>query len=107
RHADPAGVVHEPLELQLPAVPARPAAAAGGVTAGEGDGAVRVVAVVSGQVQGVGYRYYVRERATAAGLSGRALNLPDGRVEVLLLGPRAAVDAVAAALDGPDAPGTV
>ena len=67
----------------------------------------RVVAVVSGHVQGVGYRYFVRTRAGAAGLSGSARNLPDGRVEVVLEGPADAVTVVLAALDGPEAPGTV
>ena len=68
---------------------------------------VRVVAVVSGHVQGVGYRWFVQGRATAAGLAGSARNLPDGRVEVVLEGPDDAVRAVVAALDGPDAPGSV
>ena len=67
----------------------------------------RVVAVVSGHVQGVGYRYFVRTRARAAGLSGSARNLPDGRVEVVLEGPDDAVAAVVTELDGPRAPGTV
>jgi acylphosphatase len=67
----------------------------------------RVVTVVSGHVQGVGYRYFVRTRAKAAGLTGSARNLPDGRVEVVLEGPEAAVTAVVAELDGPRAPGTV
>jgi acylphosphatase len=67
----------------------------------------RVVAVVSGHVQGVGYRYFVRGVAEAAGLSGSARNLPDGTVEVVLEGPDDDVAAVVAALDGPDAPGTV
>jgi acylphosphatase len=67
----------------------------------------RVVALVSGHVQGVGYRWFVRELATDAGLTGSARNLPDGRVEVVLEGPDDAVAAVLAALDGPRAPGTV
>jgi acylphosphatase len=69
--------------------------------------AVRVVAVVSGHVQGVGYRWFVRGRATAAGLAGSARNLPDGRVEVALEGAGDDVRSVVDALDGPDAPGTV
>jgi acylphosphatase len=68
---------------------------------------VRVVAVVSGHVQGVGYRWFVRERAAATGLAGSAHNLPDGRVEVVLEGPEDDVRAVVAALDGPGAPGSV
>jgi acylphosphatase len=65
----------------------------------------RVVALVSGHVQGVGYRWFVRELASAAGLSGSARNLPDGRVEVVLEGTD--VDRVVAELDGPRAPGRV
>ena len=68
---------------------------------------VRVHAYVSGLVQGVGYRWFVRGLADAAGLSGWARNLPDGRVEVELEGPADDVRAVAAALDGPRAPGSV
>ena len=67
----------------------------------------RAVAVVSGHVQGVGYRWFVREQASAAGLAGAARNLPDGRVEVVLEGSDDAVAAVLDALDGPRAPGSV
>lgn len=68
---------------------------------------VRVVALVSGRVQGVGYRFFVRELASDAGLAGSATNLPDGRVEVVLEGREDDVRAAVAALDGPDAPGRV
>ena len=37
--------------------------------------------LVSGRVQGVGFRYYVSSRARALGLAGFVRNLPDGRVE--------------------------
>ena len=67
----------------------------------------RVVAVVSGHVQGVGYRWFVRGLAGDAGLGGSARNLSDGRVEVVLEGPDDAVARVLAALDGPRAPGSV
>jgi acylphosphatase len=67
----------------------------------------RVVATVSGHVQGVGYRWFVRGLAADAGLAGGAHNLRDGRVEVILEGPRDAVRAVVAELDGASAPGTV
>ncbi len=70
-------------------------------------GRVRVVALVSGSVQGVGYRWFVRQQADAAGLSGSATNLPDGRVEVVAEGPPDAVRRLVAALDGPRAPGRV
>jgi len=68
---------------------------------------VRVVALVSGHVQGVGYRWFVRSEARAAGLTGSAANLPDGRVEAVLEGPADAVRRVVSALEGPRAPGQV
>jgi acylphosphatase len=42
--------------------------------------------LVSGAVQGVGYRWYVARHARALGLAGFARNLPDGRVEVVAAG---------------------
>ena len=67
----------------------------------------RAVAVVSGHVQGVGYRWFVRGLAADAGLSGSATNLPDGRVEVVVEGADDAVAALLVVLDGPGAPGSV
>ena len=43
--------------------------------------------VVSGQVQGVGFRWFVHRHAARLRLSGWAENLPDGRVEVVASGP--------------------
>ena len=65
----------------------------------------RAVALVSGDVQGVGYRWFVRGQAGGRGLAGSATNLADGRVEVVLEGPDDDVHAVLDALTGPDAPG--
>jgi acylphosphatase len=42
---------------------------------------------VTGQVQGVGYRYFAQRTARDLGIHGWARNLDDGRVEVLALGP--------------------
>ncbi|GMU43372.1 MAG: acylphosphatase [Xanthomonadales bacterium] len=42
--------------------------------------------LVSGRVQGVGYRAATRQQAQALGLHGHARNLADGRVEVLAQG---------------------
>jgi acylphosphatase len=42
--------------------------------------------VVSGVVQGVGFRWFVARHARALGLGGYARNLPDGRVEVFARG---------------------
>jgi acylphosphatase len=48
-------------------------------------------AVVYGDVQGVGFRYFVQRRAGEMGLSGWVRNLPDGNVEVVAEGNRAAL----------------
>lgn len=48
--------------------------------------------VVSGKVQGVFFRASTAREARRLGLRGYALNLPDGRVEVLAIGNTAAVD---------------
>jgi acylphosphatase len=47
--------------------------------------------LVSGQVQGVGFRWFVARHARSLGLSGYARNLPDGRVEVVASGPTEAL----------------
>jgi acylphosphatase len=49
---------------------------------------------VSGRVQGVGFRYFVRGEALRQGLGGYAINLADGRVEFLLQGEASAVEQV-------------
>jgi acylphosphatase len=46
---------------------------------------------VSGRVQGVFFRVWTQREARALGLSGHAINQPDGSVEVLACGPEAAV----------------
>ena len=43
--------------------------------------------LVSGMVQGVGFRWFVARHARSLGLAGYARNLPDGRVEVVVAGP--------------------
>jgi len=44
--------------------------------------------LISGRVQGVGYRAFARRHALNLGLAGYAENLPDGRVEVVAEGDR-------------------
>jgi acylphosphatase len=48
-------------------------------------------AVVHGDVQGVGFRYFVQRRAEEMGLAGWVANRPDGSVEVVAEGGRAAL----------------
>ena len=56
----------------------------------------------AGRVQGVGYRMYAARVASALKLKGGARNLPDGRVEVVALGPIHALERFEAALaEGP------
>lgn len=50
---------------------------------------MRLSALVSGKVQGVGYRMYVQRHARDLGLAGSAENLTDGRVEVVAEGDQA------------------
>jgi len=58
--------------------------------------------IISGVVQGVGYRQWLRRRALAAGLTGWARNRADGTVEAVLSGPSEAVETlVGEAMRGP------
>jgi acylphosphatase len=68
---------------------------------------VRLTAWVRGQVQGVGMRWWIRERALQLGLTGWARNLDDGRVEVVAEGPRDVCEELLAALRGSGTPGRV
>jgi len=64
----------------------------------------RLHAIVRGRVQGVSFRFYTRDEATALGLTGWVANREDGSVEVIAEGPRAALDRLAAWLHhGPPA----
>jgi acylphosphatase len=70
-------------------------------------GLVRLTAWADGRVQGVGFRAWVRMKATRLGLTGSATNLDDGRVEVVAEGPEQQVRALLAELTGGDTPGRV
>lgn len=54
--------------------------------------------MVSGRVQGVGFRYFVFREAQRLGLSGFVRNLGDGRVEVVASGPEAELNRLEALL---------
>lgn len=49
--------------------------------------------LITGQVQGVGFRFFTQARAARHGLGGYVRNLPDGRVEVFATGAREALAA--------------
>ena len=59
---------------------------------------VRLRATITGDVQGVGFRYFVVENARPLGLTGWARNRPDGSVEVVAEGPRLALEQLVALL---------
>jgi acylphosphatase len=48
--------------------------------------------VISGRVQGVGFRYFAQRAARELGIAGWAQNLDDGRVEVEAVGPKSKLD---------------
>jgi acylphosphatase len=54
--------------------------------------------VVSGRVQGVGFRYFTQDTARREGLSGVVRNLADGRVEAVAEGDDESLDRFEAAL---------
>lgn len=51
----------------------------------------RLVAIVRGHVQGVGFRWFVRREAARLGLVGWVANQQDGSVEVVAEGPEVAM----------------
>ncbi|MGH2352106.1 MAG: acylphosphatase [Chloroflexota bacterium] len=61
--------------------------------------AARLVAIVRGRVQGVGFRYFVQGEAAELGVTGYVRNLSGGRsVEVVAEGRRAALERLVEAL---------
>ncbi|MGH7620434.1 MAG: acylphosphatase [Gemmatimonadaceae bacterium] len=59
---------------------------------------MRMHVVVRGRVQGVGFRWFVREAARNAQLSGWVRNRQDGSVELEAEGAAGALDALRAAV---------
>jgi acylphosphatase len=58
--------------------------------------------VVHGRVQGVGFRYFVRNIGTRLGLTGNVSNLPDSTVEIIVEGnPTRIVEFIREVQEGP------
>lgn len=62
------------------------------------DAALTRCFLVRGLVQGVGFRWFVREEARRRGLTGCVRNLPDGSVEVVVRGPQPVIGELEEAL---------
>jgi len=67
----------------------------------------RLLARVSGRVQGVGFRYWAKDQADRLGLTGAALNQPDGTVKIIAEGPKESVEVLRLELDSGRTPGRV
>lgn len=67
------------------------------------EGRRRLACVINGNVQGIGFRWSVRELAARLGMTGYARNLGDGRMEVVAEGSEAALETLRAfCYRGPD-----
>jgi acylphosphatase len=58
----------------------------------------RIHVFVTGLVQGVGFRYFVRHQAAQLSLRGWVRNLHDGRVEAVAEGERIVLEALLSAI---------
>ncbi|EDX86643.1 acylphosphatase [Synechococcus sp. PCC 7335] len=52
--------------------------------------------LISGKVQGVGYRYSTKEKAQFLGIVGWVRNLPNGKVEALIVGNHRQIESMMA-----------
>ena len=59
---------------------------------------MRAHILVSGRVQGVGFRYFTAAQARRLGVGGSVRNLPQGGVEIVAEGDRSALEALIAAV---------
>lgn len=68
---------------------------------------LRLIATVTGEVQGVGFRYRARQQAEQLGLVGSATNRPDGSVRVVAEGPSSSIEQLLRWLRSDRTPGRV
>ena len=59
---------------------------------------MRLFVLISGKVQGVGFRNFTQMNAKQLGINGYAKNLPNGKVEVIAEGDKSKLDALVALL---------
>ncbi len=59
---------------------------------------LRLTVLYSGHVQGVGFRYTVKQVAMGFEVTGTVRNVPDGRVELVAEGERAELEAFQTAI---------
>ncbi|MBT8162733.1 MULTISPECIES: acylphosphatase [Arthrobacter] len=68
---------------------------------------MRVTATITGQVQGVGFRYSTLHEARRLGLTGEAYNNLDGSVQVVAEGDRESLESLVEWLKSRHTPGRV
>lgn len=56
---------------------------------------VQVHVVISGYVQGIGFRHFVKREAVKLGLKGWVKNISNGKVEAFFQGPREKIEEMA------------
>lgn len=69
--------------------------------------AQRLHATITGSVQGVGFRYWVRRQADQLHLTGTATNSDDGSVAIIAEGQASSLDRLREALESGSTPGHV
>ena len=60
---------------------------------------IRLNVIYMGRVQGVGFRYTVRQYANQYGISGWVKNLPDGNVEMVVEGNESEIEELLSTID--------
>lgn len=67
----------------------------------------RLTATITGEVQAVGFRYWARRSAEGLGLTGSAINNPDGSVSLVAEGPTSGLTELLRRIEAGETPGRV